>query len=70
MAKRKTKAEFSKWLEKHIKAVFGGNKVKAAESFGVDRNVVYDVLGERRSPSKQILKATGHKKVIVYEDGQ
>lgn len=70
MVKRKTKEQFSEWLDKYIERVFGGNRSKAAKSFGEDRNVVYDVLGERRNPTKKILNKTGHKKIILYEDCQ
>jgi len=68
MAKRRTKEEFAKWLIKHIKEKYGGNKAEAAKKFDEDRNVVYDVLGGRRSPTKKILDKTGHKKVAVYEE--
>lgn len=67
MAKRKTKSEYAKWLLGHIGREFGGNKAEASRAFGEERQVLYDVINEHRSPTKRILAATAHKKVPMYE---
>ena len=71
MSKRKTRSQFILLLEKRIKDEFDGNKTRAAEAWGEARQVLYEVLGERRSPTANILKIMGYKKqtsVFYVED--
>ena len=62
MSNRKSKEQVIKLIKKHIRTNFDNNQSKAAEAWGDHRNVVYEVLANRRNPTKKMLATLGLKK--------
>jgi len=63
MSNRKTRSQFILLIQKRIKSEYEGNKSMAAMAWGESPAVMYEVLGERRSPTAKILKAMKHHKI-------
>ena len=62
-----SKAEFLCFLEDVVETQYNGNRSRAAYAWGEDPIALYDVLGGRRNPTKNMLALLGfEKKTVPY----
>ena len=65
--KELTGPEFIIYLDELIERAYGGNKTRAATALACTPAAVYDILGGRRGPTKDMLKLMKFtKKTVAY----